>query len=208
MAQFFDRSCTNPKKPIVVKLGGSLSLRLPELVPILRDARRPVLVVPGGGQFADMIRKLQIGDESAAHWMAVAAMEQYGWFVASYGLEPTDVLAVPERPAVLLPYKCMRDRDPLPHSWDITSDTIAAWIAGVLGLDLVVLKSVDGITIDGITLAKIQEPVETDVVDPCFLEYVLEKKVRTMIMNGSLPGRVAKFLKGDAVPGTVIGTTF
>jgi len=102
----------------------------------------------------------------------------------------------------------MRECDPLPHSWDITSDTIAAWVAGVLGLDLVILKAVDGISKGGVNLVKIQEPVETEVVDPCFLTYVLEKKIRTTIINGSLPDRLVKFLKGEVVPGTVIGTTF
>jgi acetylglutamate kinase len=39
----------------------------------------------------------------------------------------------------------MRAADPLPHSWDITSDSIAAFIAGALGAgELILLKPVDG----------------------------------------------------------------
>jgi aspartokinase-like uncharacterized kinase len=33
----------------------------------------------------------------------------------------------------------MRSADPLPHSWEVTSDSIAAWLAGALGAHRVVL---------------------------------------------------------------------
>ena len=39
----------------------------------------------------------------------------------------------------------MRASDPLPHSWDITSDSIAAYIAGVLDArELILVKPIDG----------------------------------------------------------------
>jgi hypothetical protein len=45
---------------------------------------------------------------------------------------------------VLAPYRWFRDADPLPHSWDITSDSIAAWITGEFGCDrLLLLKPPD-----------------------------------------------------------------
>jgi aspartokinase-like uncharacterized kinase len=34
---------------------------------------------------------------------------------------------------VLAPSRWLRDADPLPHSWDVTSDSIGAWIAGQAG---------------------------------------------------------------------------
>jgi hypothetical protein len=34
---------------------------------------------------------------------------------------------------VLAPYCWLREADPLPHSWEVTSDSLAAWIAGALG---------------------------------------------------------------------------
>ena len=122
---------------------GSLCRQVPAIVPSCRETKRPLLIVPGGGPFANAVREIRV-DGDAAHWMAIAAMEQYGWYIASYGIPSTGALAIPDRPTVLLPYRCMREHDPLPHSWDVTSDTIAAWVAGMLGLDLLLLKSVDG----------------------------------------------------------------
>ena len=95
-------------RPLVVKLGGSLIDSLPNLVPVLCRSPRPVLVVPGGGTFADSIRRLDLRDETTSHWMAVAAMDQYGLLIASQGIPATDQLQAPEESTVLLPYRCVR----------------------------------------------------------------------------------------------------
>ena len=34
---------------------------------------------------------------------------------------------------MLAPYRWLREADPLPHSWDVTSDSIAAWVASQVG---------------------------------------------------------------------------
>lgn len=193
--------------PVVVKLGGSLYNKVPDLVTVLRASNRPLFIVPGGGLFADMIRKCRV-DEESAHWMAIASMDQYGWFIASHGIPSTAHLKAPDQPRVFLPYCCLRQHDPLPHSWDITSDSIAAWIADFLGLDLLLLKSVDGVLENGTLLEQVTIPVITEVVDPFFIPFVLEKKIKTTIINGSSVNRVEKFLRGETVPGTRIGRTF
>jgi aspartokinase-like uncharacterized kinase len=194
--------------PVVVKLGGSLIDYVPALAPILKSSPRPVIIVPGGGPFADAIRLSGLSDSHAAHWMAVAAMDQYGWLIASHGIPTTDRIKLHERTSVFLPYLEMRHFDPLPHSWDVTSDTISAWIAGKLGLDLVLLKSVDGIEANGSILKQVSRNLETDVVDPHLLRFVIENKIRAVIINGMHPDRVAKCLAGEPVPGTRIGTIF
>ena len=197
----------NPKTPLVVKLGGSLHHQVHEIVPLLCRSARPLLVVPGGGLFADAVRQEQV-NENAAHWMAIAAMDQFGWFIASHGMKITDILAMPETTAVFLPYISMRQRDPLPHSWDITSDTIAAWIAAELELELLVLKSVDGISVKGIIQERVTTPIENDAVDPFFIPFILKHRIKTTIINGKTGIFVERFLKGESVPGTRIGTTF
>ena len=45
---------------------------------------------------------------------------------------------------VLAPYRWLRDADALPHSWEVTSDSIAAWLAGELGARRVVLVKAPG----------------------------------------------------------------
>ncbi len=196
------------KSPVtVVKLGGSLAPHAGEIIPALRSASRPLLIVPGGGAFADAVRQSG-ADEVAAHWMACAAMDQYGWTLAARGIGTTTRIARPRFPCILLPYCALRRYDPLPHSWDVTSDTIAAWVAGKLGGDLLVLKSVDGIETAGKLLTRIEKPVATDVVDPCFIPYVLEHRIRTFILNGTDTTGICRWLRGGQVRGTGIGTTF
>jgi aspartokinase-like uncharacterized kinase len=193
--------------PLIVKVGGSLYNQIPDLVPVLNASNRPLLLIPGGGPFADLVRHVQV-DNDTAHWMAIAAMEQYSWFIASFGIPVTDILSTPVTTTVLLPYRCLRLTDALPHTWDATSDSIAAWVADTLHLDLLLLKSVDGIFINGILQEQVIKPMESDVIDPFFIPFVMKNSVRTTIINGSQPDRVEKYLKGDLVPRTEIGTTF
>ena len=201
------KSKKKPRAALVVKLGGSLHHRVPDIVPLLCKSDRPLLVVPGGGLFANAVRHEHLADE-AAHWMAIAAMEQYAWFIASHGMRTTDILAVPETTAVFLPYISMRQHDPLPHSWNVTSDSIAAWIAAELGIELLVLKSIDGISRKGILQDRVTRPIENDVVDPFFIPFVLNHRIKTTIINGKSGGRIEKFLKGEPVLSTKMGTTF
>ena len=73
----------------VVKIGGSLLAHAEASTRCWRAvaaAPRRVLIVPGGGPFADAVRDvdaaLALGDD-AAHWMAVLAMDQYAQLLAS-----------------------------------------------------------------------------------------------------------------------------
>jgi aspartokinase-like uncharacterized kinase len=189
---------------LVVKFGGSLFPEAAKVTSILKGSGRPLLVVPGGGPFARMVRSMYLPDEPA-HWMAILAMDQFGWYLASGGLPVTHELSSPRGIEILLPYRVMRDRDPLPHTWDVTSDTIAAWVARELGLDLLILKSVDGIARDGALVSRITEPAGTSgEVDPCLIPFALANGVRTTILNGRVEARVRGFLAGRDVPATVI----
>jgi aspartokinase-like uncharacterized kinase len=97
-------------------------------------------------------RELKI-DASTAHWMAILGMDQYAHALASRiqgaALVERDrdipaALAAGRIP-VLAPYHWFRAADPLPHTWDVTSDSIAAWLAGALGATrLILLKPVAG----------------------------------------------------------------
>ncbi|MEA1908566.1 MAG: amino acid kinase, partial [Euryarchaeota archaeon] len=73
---------------IVIKIGGSLIGNARNLIHILNDYAltedERILIVPGGGIFADTVRTASeaydISDE-AAHWMAILAMDQYAHYL-------------------------------------------------------------------------------------------------------------------------------
>lgn len=187
----------------VVKLGGSLMEHAPQLVDILRNSGRNITIVPGGGLFADSVRDLELDDESS-HWMAVLAMEQYGYYLHSLGLPVTGSPGRLSGVHVLLPYSCLREEDPLPHSWDVTSDTIAAWVAEKMECPLILLKSTEGIRSGGRTLEIVSSPGSYPECDPCLIPFVLEKGIHTTIINANDGVTAEKFFSGEEVSGTVI----
>ena len=190
-------------RALVVKVGGSLIQVAGGIISILEESGRPILVVPGGGPFARLVRSMNLPDEPA-HWMAILAMDQFGWYMAAGGYPVTHELSLPCKVKILLPYRMLRERDPLPHRWDVTSDTIAAWVASEIGLDLLILKSVDGIMRRGALVPRVADPVPCEEVDPCLIPFALAHGMRTTILNGREPGRVRDFLEGKKVRGTII----
>ncbi len=148
--------------PVAIKLGGSL-LDTPGLPSWLarflagHAGRRPVLIV-GGGAPADFIRAMdqahRFGEE-VAHRLALRALDLTA-HVASAIVVGTEVVeslgALPEvwrsgRTPILAPRRFLdeddRSSDALAHSWDVTSDSIAARVASrIAASELVLLKSV------------------------------------------------------------------
>jgi aspartokinase-like uncharacterized kinase len=133
----------------VIKVGGGLSRQpgaLDEVCSALQELsqRHPILVVPGGGPFADTVRTFEERitlSPAASHWMAILAMDQYAYVLADRiagGVivdEPGDVREVlsARQIPIIAPARWMRSADALPHSWEVTSDSIAAFVAGALG---------------------------------------------------------------------------
>jgi aspartokinase-like uncharacterized kinase len=145
------------KNKVILKLGGSLIEKSRDILRVLVDYARErdgdknrdftLVLIPGGGPFAETVRNISatmsIPDETA-HWMAVLAMHQHGLFLAACigggEAEIPLVESVDENEidragpiCILLPYKILKQDDCLPHTWDVTSDTIAAFVANRLG---------------------------------------------------------------------------
>jgi probable H4MPT-linked C1 transfer pathway protein len=146
-----------PKGLVVVKLGGSL-LSTPDVwrdviaTIAAFDTSNRLVVVPGGGPFADRVRDMdaRIGlSDTVAHWLAIRAMDQHADLIAAADARLTRVddaagvaaAHAQQRVPVLAPLAWLRRVDPLPHSWEVTSDSIAAWAADVLAaVRLVLIK--------------------------------------------------------------------
>jgi aspartokinase-like uncharacterized kinase len=196
---------------IVVKLGGSLIHRAKELVKEIVDhsdaSGECILIVPGGSVFADTVRKVKASAE-ASHWMAVLAMEQYGYYIAD-GSEAEivdDIDIESEGTYIFLPYALLKKKDELPHTWDVTSDTIAAWVAHSLGARFIKLTDVDGIFLNG-ELKKELRAEELHGIETCvdgeLPRYLIKNKMNCEILNGNCPGRLVNAFRGT-VPGTLI----
>lgn len=215
----------------MVKIGGSL-LRCGRsaLVALLETltagaASSSLLVVPGGGVFDDAVRRSAqtcgLSDD-ASHWMAILAMDAYAYLIGDLfaGTVLVDDLGEADRAAgsgrltVLRPSRLLRARDELPHSWDVTSDSVSLWVAGACGSRRVVLlKDVDGVfPADPKTDPQGNVLPEVDagtaralgVVDGYFDRAfgTFLPRGECWILNGTHPDRVAALLRR----GTALGT--
>jgi 5-(aminomethyl)-3-furanmethanol phosphate kinase len=177
--------------------------------------RHPLLVVPGGAGFADAVRDADRRfalPAGTSHRMAVLGMEQFGWLLSE--LIPGAERSPEARPAagrttVLLP--AALPLGALPASWHVTSDSIAAWVAGRVGADrLVLVKEVDGLfaqwpargePLAHLTVAELAalRPGGIDEHLPAVLE---RAPFETWVISGRDPGRLTALLDR----GTTLGT--
>ncbi len=149
-------------RTVVVKVGGSLldwnelPSRLSQFLTELANPR--IVLIVGGGRAADFVRELDrvhsLGD-SPSHHLAIRALDLTAHGLASLlpGLvvvhresELRRVWASGRRPVLAPRLMLERDArdsdDPLPHSWDVTTDAISARLAILLGAsELILLKS-------------------------------------------------------------------
>lgn len=205
----------------VVKVGGSFQrypAALKKLCSILKRVsnHHRLLIVPGGGDFAELVRKTQAKykfSDLAAHLMAIQSMEIYGLMLHDLigGSVLKDVLKDSRSSgcAIFLPFRALRRTGELKAGWDVTSDSIAAWVASKIGCKkLILVKLVNGIFHHG----KLQSSLSTHdlremnqhVVDSNLVE-ILEKTGTTCwIVNGRYPHRIESVLKSKRATCTVV----
>jgi dihydroneopterin aldolase len=202
----------DPNNLIIVKLGGShaFAQHLAVWLDALLLVPGRVIIVPGGGPFADAVRTAQprIGfDDPAAHRMALLAMEQFGCALA--GLRPSLTLAestadiraalraggVP----VWTPTRMVLEAKEVPANWDVTSDSLAAWLAGALGAKLLLLVK---------SSETPQAPVRAadlaagGVVDPCFPRFLAASGARAYLAGPSDHAGFADAIRSGKMVGT------
>ncbi len=124
---------------MIVKVGGSVAEKL-EIVFEALSELEDVKIIPGGWIFADFVENLKLNDE-LSHWMAILGMNLYGYYMMKtaekFGfavIEPESFEDLKRKGKfIVLPYSLIKRFDELPHSWEVTSDSIAIWIALKLG---------------------------------------------------------------------------
>jgi len=209
----------------VVKIGGSLfphqAIKLAENLKGL-----DVVVICGGGDFANLLRKFdyQIDfSNSANHHAAIMCMDILGILlsdkikngIAVYSLEDAENAIKSGLTPILLPSKLMDSLDPLEHSWRVTSDSISLYFAHLLEAKLLIATDVDGIytrdpSQDGAQLLrniddrKLLNFGETSV-DDSFAELLLQYPSACYVVNGKYPERVLSIMDGKSSICTFIG---
>jgi aspartokinase-like uncharacterized kinase len=178
----------------VVKLGGSLahSDELPKWLDVVAtNGAGRVVLVPGGGPWANQVRAAQKRegfDDRVAHRKALRAMEQFGKSLAGMraNLVPSSSLAeihevlhgygIP----VWMPFDMVVADKSIPESWDITSDSLAAWLAG--GLNASALLLVKSLKIDG-PQPGVEEMMRRGWVDPAFAKFTSGVDFRIVLLG-------------------------
>lgn len=184
---------------LIVKLGGSLyhTAELKSWLALLADYTQhdSVVIVPGGGPFADMVRQAQIlhdFDDQHAHHMALLAMAQYGLML--HALQPSAItINTPVQAptsgqlAIWLPNDQLLQTDELMQNWDITSDSLALWFAQQHSdSKLVLIKCVP------ITTDDINELSDNDVIDQGFKALFQQHPVETYLVHYQQPNNFPK----------------
>ncbi|MEM3437511.1 MAG: hypothetical protein QXP55_03105 [Nitrososphaerales archaeon] len=207
----------------IVKIGGSLAEDSISLFHLCNEInvlskKYPIIIVPGGGKFADTVRylydKFKLSDE-IAHKMAILAMDQYGLLlkdmmkeaILTYSLKNALKTSKRRIPSIILPSRIIFSLNPLESSWRVTSDSISAFIASLLKAEnLILVKDVDGIfTTDpkksnarmfkNISANKLLKE-KLGCVDEFLPRILIEKKLTCYVVNGKYPNRIKSILEG------------
>jgi 5-(aminomethyl)-3-furanmethanol phosphate kinase len=200
--------------PTVVKLGGSyaFSSALKSWIDAVAACAGRVVVVPGGGPFAETVRVAQpkMGfDDRAAHEMALLGMEQYGCALASLGAgwrlaasaeAIRDALREGGVP-VWSPTPMLRDANDVPWSWDVTSDSLAAWLAGRIGAKRVLLVKQLEPSPGRLRAADL---VADGIIDPAFPRFLRASGAQAFIVGPAGHAAAATAMRNGATVGAAI----
>ena len=198
----------------VVKIGGSLFPNYAiELVKQLENTGSVIIL--GGGEFANLIRKYDEEmdfSEQANHWTAIDCMDIIAKLVndkvesakLAYTINEVNEISDEGFTPIFIVSQFLREEDPFECSWDVTSDSIAAYVSHLLNANLLIVTNVNGIytqepkepgstfisKIDATTLLTFQES-SIDVMLPSLL---LEFGTNCYVVNGKCPERVLSLI--------------
>lgn len=192
-----------------------------------------IIIIPGGGSFANFIRKIYSElkfTEEIAHWMGIISMN-YNGLELNKKFPNVEIIENYERLiekkkifCIFLPYEYIKGNDKLPHSWDVTSDSISLFLAKELELnECYLIKDVDGIlnnenqVIRAISASELTEmkksgkltqvgpsgndlKEQTTPIDPYITTLINKYKISCILLNGSKnTERIINYFKSSEV---------
>jgi aspartokinase-like uncharacterized kinase len=217
----------------VIKIGGSLAEdpeRLRALCTKLSEFAKKyaIIVVPGGGRFADVVRDFDQRftlSSGISHRMAILGMDQFGLLLsqiipnscATYLLNDAKQLSEIRVVPIFLPSRLMFQEDPLENSWNVTSDSIAAYVASRLHAAKVLLvtdvdgiftkdprKHADATLIEKLSAEELLKLNKRTSVDRYLPKLLLDVQVDCYVVNGKHPERIEAILAGQQATCTLI----
>ena len=217
----------------VIKIGGSLAEdpeQLKALCTKLSEFAKKytITVVPGGGRFADVVRdfdKRFTLSNGISHRMAILGIDQFGLLLsqiipnscATYLLTDAKQLSEIGVVPVFLPSRLMFREDPLENSWNVTSDSIAAYVASRLHVAKVFLvtdvdgiftkdpkKHADAALIERLSAEELLKLNKRTSVDRYLPKLLLEVSIDCYVVNGNHPERIEAILAGQQATCTLI----
>jgi len=210
----------------VIKVGGSLAEAPSALKALGAELSRiakthRIVVVPGGGKFADAVRELDAKftlPAAISHRMAILAMDQYGLLLShiipdsstSESLSKVKRLAGSERGPIFLPSRLLSKSDPFEPSWDVTSDSIAAYVAVKLRAAMAVFvtdvdgvftedpkKNADAKLLNRVTVDELLGFNDRTSVDRYLPNFLKQHPLKSYVVNGNCPERIGGILCGQ-----------
>ena len=216
---------------ILIKIGGSLikyEENLRELCKQLNKIKEKhkILIVPGGSVFTDLVRKIYMEyglSETSAHFMAILGMDQFGFMLSDLIPESMPVFTIEKaieairdhKIPILIPFKLIFELNSLPHSWKVTSDSIALFIAKLINAkNFIKLTDVDGIYQSDPKNSDEKDLLEhvwasdlehiKSCIDDFFPNLVKNFEGECWILNGRYPQRIIDLLEKKETIGTKI----
>jgi aspartokinase-like uncharacterized kinase len=150
-------------KSAIFKIGGKilenfedLNSTISQLTQLFeKDRIQKIILIPGGGSLANFIRNVYSElkfTEELGHWMGVISMN-YNGIELGKKFPEVDIIEdintlrkLHKSLCIFLPYRFLKEIDRLPHSWDVTSDSITLFLAKELDIPhSFLIKDIDGI---------------------------------------------------------------
>lgn len=174
------------------------------------------LFVVGGGEFANLIRKYDalIGfSEDVTHETAIDSMDilakllndKLAFTEISYTIEEAIGISNSNKIPIMICSDILKENEPFAHSWDVTSDSIAAYIASLLDAKLLIATNVNGIYTKDPSLSGAELIKEIDVnelltfdessIDLMLPTLLIEYGLDCYVVNGEFPERVLAIIQ-------------